>query len=76
MKMSISLPEDDVVFVDEYAARTGAASRSSVVHRAIRLLRMSELEEAYSEAWREWDVSEDAQLWRTVIADGIGDASR
>lgn len=76
MKVSVSLPEDDVAYVDQYAARTGAASRSSVLHRAIGLLRRSELEEAYAEAWREWDASDDAELWGTTVADGLGDASR
>jgi Arc/MetJ-type ribon-helix-helix transcriptional regulator len=76
MKLSISLPDDDVSFVDEYAQRRGPASRSSVVHRAIELLRMSELERAYAEAWDEWDRSEDSDLWDTTTGDGIADASR
>lgn len=33
---------------------------------------MSEMEEAYAEAWREWEVGDDAQLWETTVADGIG----
>jgi Arc/MetJ-type ribon-helix-helix transcriptional regulator len=74
VKISVSLPDDDLAFVDEYAARTGAGSRSSVIHQAIGLLRLSELEESYAETWREWDASEDARLWRAIVADGIGDA--
>lgn len=76
MKVSVSLPEDDVAFVDEYATRSGAASRSSVLHQAIKLLRMSELEQAYAEAWREWDADQDTALWEAAVADGIGDATR
>ena len=76
MKVSVSLPEDDLAFVDDYASRTGAPSRSSVLHRAIWLLRMAELEEAYGEAWQEWDGSEDAELWEVTTGDGIGDAPR
>lgn len=76
MKISVSLPTDDLAFVDEYAARTGAASRSMVIHQAIGLLRMSELEESYAETWLDWDASEDARLWRATVADGIGDAPR
>jgi Arc/MetJ-type ribon-helix-helix transcriptional regulator len=76
MKVSVSLPDDDVAFVDDYASRLGIASRSSVLHRAIRLLRMSELEDAYVAAWDDWAASEDAGLWDSTAADGIADAAR
>lgn len=76
MKLSVSLPEDDVEFLDEYAAQTGIGSRSATVHQAIALLRSANLEDAYAVAWDEWDASEDARLWETVNADGIGDAPR
>lgn len=35
MKLSVSLPEDVVGFIDEYARRHGMSSRSAVIHRAI-----------------------------------------
>jgi Arc/MetJ-type ribon-helix-helix transcriptional regulator len=76
MKLSVSLPEDDVAFVDEYARRRGSSSRSSVVHRAIELLRMAELEEAYVDAWDEWEQSGEAEQWGAVTGDGIADAAR
>ena len=75
MKVSISLPGDDVTFVDQYAARVGAASRSAVIHRAIGMLRSASLEEAYAAAWREWEASGDAALWDATAADGIVDAA-
>jgi hypothetical protein len=76
MKLSVSLSDDDVLFVDEYARRTGAGTRSSVLHRAIGLLRMVELEDAYAAAWDEWQGSEDAQLWDETTGDGIADGTR
>jgi Arc/MetJ-type ribon-helix-helix transcriptional regulator len=76
MKLSVSLPEDDVAFVDDHARRRGTSSRSSVVHRAIELLRVTELADAYEAAWDEWDASEDAQLWEQTVGDGITDAAR
>lgn len=76
MKLSISLPDDDVEFLDQYATRAGAESRSSIVHEAIALLRSASLEDEYVEAWDEWDASEDARLWDTTVSDGITDASR
>ncbi|TMM33064.1 MAG: ribbon-helix-helix protein, CopG family [Actinobacteria bacterium] len=76
MKLSVSLPEDDVAFVDEYARRRGSSSRSSVVHRAIELLRLAELEDAYAGAWEEWEESGQAGEWDAATGDGIPDAAR
>ncbi|MGP4084993.1 ribbon-helix-helix domain-containing protein [Streptomyces sp. KR55] len=76
MKISVSLPEDDVVFVDEYAARTDADSRSAVIHAAIELLRQAQLEQEYTEAFAEWDGSEDATFWDQFSGDGITDEAR
>jgi Arc/MetJ-type ribon-helix-helix transcriptional regulator len=76
MKLSVSLPDDDVSFIDAYAARTGDTSRSAVLHKAIDLLRVADLEDAYAEAFDEWHGSEDAGLWDRTSADGIADAPR
>ncbi|MDV9171614.1 ribbon-helix-helix domain-containing protein [Streptomyces sp. W16] len=76
MKISVSLPEDDVAFVDEYAARKAADSRSAVIHAAIELLRQSQLEQEYTEAFAEWDGSEDAAFWDQFSADGLTDEAR
>ena len=72
MKVSVSLPEDDVEYLDAYARERGLESRSAAVHKAVRLLRASELGEAYERAWDDWDTSEDAGLWNNVTADGLG----
>ncbi|MEU5805631.1 ribbon-helix-helix domain-containing protein [Streptomyces sp. HUAS TT3] len=74
MKISVSLPQEDVVFVDEYAARTDAESRSAVIHAAIGLLRAAQLEAEYTEAFAEWDDGEDAALWDRTVGDGVTDA--
>lgn len=73
MKISVSLPQEDVSFVDEYASRTEAESRSAVIHAAIDLLRAADLEAEYTEAFAEWDASEDAKLWDRTSGDGITD---
>jgi Arc/MetJ-type ribon-helix-helix transcriptional regulator len=72
MKVSISLPEDDVEFLDSYAQTRGAQSRSAVVHQAVGLLRAAQLADAYEEAWGSWDSAEDATAWEAVTADGLG----
>jgi Arc/MetJ-type ribon-helix-helix transcriptional regulator len=71
MKVSVSLPEEDVQFVDRYAKQEGYESRSAVLHKAVRLLRASQLGAAYEEAWREWADSGEEKLWASTSADGL-----
>ena len=54
MKLSVSLPEGDVEYLDAYAERQRLGSRSASVQKAVRLLRASELGAAYEQAWSEW----------------------
>ena len=76
MKLSVSLPDEDVEFLDAYALAQGVDSRSAVLQRAVRLLRASEMTNAYEEAWDEWNSSSDASLWESTAADGVADAAR
>jgi Arc/MetJ-type ribon-helix-helix transcriptional regulator len=76
MKLSISLPEDDVDFVDEYSEKTGMASRSSVIHKAIALLRETSLQDAYAAAFEEWETAREDGAWEAVIGDGAVNAAR
>ena len=72
MKLSVSLPDEDVAFLDSYAASSGIASRSAVVRRAVRLLRAADLGAAYEDAWQEWTASDGATIWDAAAADGVG----
>ncbi|MBT2466723.1 ribbon-helix-helix protein, CopG family [Streptomyces sp. ISL-66] len=76
MKISVSLPQEDVEFVDEYAAATAANSRSAVIHAAIERLRASQLEADYEAAFAEWEASEDAAFWNQFSGDGLTDEAR
>ena len=71
MKISVSLPNEDVEFLDEYAETQGYASRSAVVHTAVRILRSSKLGDAYAAAWQEWKDSDEAEIWDTASGDGL-----
>ena len=71
MKVSISLPNEDVEFLDAYASTQGFASRSAVLHKAVRLLRASGLGSAYEGAWQEWSAG-DGELWNVTADDGLG----
>jgi Arc/MetJ-type ribon-helix-helix transcriptional regulator len=71
MKVSVSLPDEDIEFLDAYARSVGARSRSAVLQRAVRLLRATELGPAYAQAWQEWDAGGDSEVWESVSGDGL-----
>ena len=71
MKISISLPDDDVEFLDEYAETQGYPSRSAVLRTAVRILRSSKLGDAYADAWEEWEDSGEASIWDRTTSDGL-----
>jgi Arc/MetJ-type ribon-helix-helix transcriptional regulator len=72
MKVSVSLPEEDVEFLDRYASEQGIGSRSAALHRAVRLLRSTQLGDEYEAAWREWSDSGEAEAWDAAVSDGLG----
>ena len=76
MKLSVSLPDEDVEFLDAYATEQGS-SRSAALHKAVRLLRGAELGAAYEDAFSEWGASGEAEVWDVTAGDGLGrDAPR
>jgi len=76
MKVSISLPDQDLVFLDAYASENGLPSRSAAIHKAVRALLDTTLEAQYTEAFADWEGSEDQALWETTVADGLDPADR
>lgn len=71
MKLSVSLPEEDVAILDEYARTAGLPSRSAALKHAVRMLRLPGLEQDYEAAWQEWEASGDQSTWDATAADGI-----
>ena len=71
MKLSVSLPDEDVEYLDTYAQTQGLESRSAALRKAVRLLRASELGAAYEDAWAEWAEGTDSELWDAMTADGL-----
>jgi len=69
-KVSLSLSDADIAFLDSETLSGAFASRSAAMQAAVRLLRESRLEDAYAEAFGEWD----DQTWDEASADGIGAA--
>jgi Arc/MetJ-type ribon-helix-helix transcriptional regulator len=77
MKVSVSIPERDLRFLDAYAHHAGLKSRSAAIHEAIKALRERDLEAEYAQAAEEWESSGDAEAWDRTVGDGLGtDASR
>jgi Arc/MetJ-type ribon-helix-helix transcriptional regulator len=72
VKVSVSLPDEDIEFLDSYALEQGIGSRSAVVHKAVRLLRAVELSDDYQQAWSDWSDSGDDVVWDVALADGVG----
>jgi Arc/MetJ-type ribon-helix-helix transcriptional regulator len=76
MKVSVSLPGEDIRFLDDYAKEQGLESRSAAVHKAVRLLRSAELGAAYESAWEEWATQGEAESWESTVGDGRSDGAR
>ena len=72
MKLRVSLPDEDVQFLDAYASEQGFASRSAVLHKAVRLLRGAGLGAAYEEAFTQPDNEGEAAAWDVTASDGLG----
>lgn len=73
MKVSVSLSDDDVQYLDTYARERRLGSRSAALQKAVRLLRASELGSEYERAWEEWADTDEAEAWDHVAGDGIRD---
>lgn len=76
MKLSVSLPDEDVAILDEFARATGLPSRSAALHHAVGMLRLPGLERDYEAAWDEWEASGEHAAWDATAADGVADAAR
>lgn len=59
-KLSISLPEDQFKFIEQYQMQHHYKTRSEVISKALRLLQQTQLEACYREANQEIDEGFDA----------------
>ena len=71
MKISVSLPEEDIRFVNDEALTGRYGSRSAVIHEAIRLLRDMPYQDSYAIAWDEWEADSEDVVWEKTAADGL-----
>ena len=69
VKVSVSLPDEDVDFLDRYADDHGLGSRSAAVHAAVRSLRSEGLTSAYETAFTNAD--DGLADWDVTVGDGV-----
>jgi Arc/MetJ-type ribon-helix-helix transcriptional regulator len=70
-KISVSLPDADVEFLDRRVAVGYYESRSAALHAAVARMRDDELAEEYQSAFEEWRNTEEAELWDGTVSDGL-----
>ena len=76
MKLSVSLSDEDVALLDDYARMSGLRSRSAALQHAIRMLRHEDLEREYAAAWEDWESSGERAAWEGTAGDGLTRAPR
>jgi Arc/MetJ-type ribon-helix-helix transcriptional regulator len=76
MKMYVSLSDEEIQFLDQYAKSQGYPSRSAVVHAAIGILRSSKLGDVYVDASQEWEDSGESENWGPVASGGLQRVAR
>lgn len=71
MKLSVSLSDGDLRLLDRVVQEAGLRSRSAGIQMALRNLADTELQNAYADAWREWEEDVDTEKWDAVTSDGL-----
>ena len=71
MKISLSLPEEDVAFLNDYAHRQSLESRSAAIREAVGALKVMTLGDMYQAAWDE--AAGETAVWDQTLKDGLAD---
>lgn len=75
MKVSISLTERQLEFIDEKVERGVYASRSAAMAAAIRRLQERDLVREYAEEYEGLRASGEIEMWDSTLMDGLADES-
>ena len=70
MKVSVSIPDEQMVLLDRIVEQRGLKSRSAAIQEGIELLLTSSLVADYKAAFDEWDQAEST-LWEATAGDGL-----
>ena len=69
-KLSVSLSESDVAYIDELA-RARSGNRSAAIHDLVRIARERSAVSDYALANDEWVESGQSREWQAAEADGL-----
>ncbi len=70
VKLSVSLSEDDLVYLDKIAADL-KDNGSAAIHKLLRIQRELDAETAYAQAFDEWENSGEQAIWDGTAGDGL-----
>jgi metal-responsive CopG/Arc/MetJ family transcriptional regulator len=70
-KVSISLPKQMMLFVEQYRRQHKLRSRSDVFAKAVKVLEERSLEQDYRDSYR--DHAEEMKAWDVTVGDGLDD---
>ena len=69
-KLSVSLSESDLEFIDELA-RSQSGNRSAAIHDLVRIARERAAVSDYARANDEWIDSGESRAWQTADSDSL-----
>ncbi|TAJ47303.1 MAG: ribbon-helix-helix protein, CopG family [Herbiconiux sp.] len=70
-KLSVSLSESDLEYIDELA-RARSGNRSAAIHDLVRIARERASVSDYAMANDEWIESGESRVWEAAETDGLG----
>jgi len=73
MKLSVSLPVEDVEFIDDYSQTAAVGSRSAAIRVAVQRLRESLLADEYAQMYSDPAYLAEAAAWDATLTDGLSD---
>jgi Arc/MetJ-type ribon-helix-helix transcriptional regulator len=71
MKLSVSVPEEQIERLDRIVEARGLASRSAAIQEGIELLIHDSLVAEYKSAFREWTDAGEGTTWESTVNDGL-----
>ncbi|KQR54087.1 hypothetical protein ASF88_04440 [Leifsonia sp. Leaf336] len=72
VKLSVSLSDEDLQYLDKIAADM-KGNRSAAIHKLLRVQRELDAEDAYAQAFDEWESSGEDAIWDRTVRDGLSE---
>lgn len=72
VKLSVSMSDGDLEYLDKIAADM-KGNRSAAIHKLLRIQRELDAEDAYAQAFDEWERSGEDAIWHSAAHDGLSE---